>query len=382
MGAAMSRFLHTYGPKACALLVLALAMIPRRILTSVAWSLGNVAYGGLGIFVVTVMVLVMREAYTVVQIQKKQERDLLKQKEIDKKNAALFKSAREKLERLSKRSDRKRLLSCSLFLSDVCNMSIPLSSQLGDLVELFVRDFICNWWNKIGTDTTFVDDVRVTALGAVVELSRRASTVNVPVFLATDVLDALRHHIIWFKELSRRVASKHSARTVMGSVNTKFFEDRNRLIEAALRSEGRMHVACESEEAEVEYLRHITKEILARILTSADYECPMVRHLFREAISHTILLPLISAFSEPNYMNWIVEKIFDDSANSMSADTTTADQNAAAPGSARPENDMQDEEFDSLKDDETISKRYYAGVMSDKLAEKYLNGYACMYVFD
>ena len=49
------------------------------------------------------MVLVMREAYTVVQIQKKQERDLLKQKEIDK-NAALFKSAREKL-KVIKRSD-------------------------------------------------------------------------------------------------------------------------------------------------------------------------------------------------------------------------------------------------------------------------------------
>ena len=84
------------------------------------------------------------------------------------------------------------------------------------------RLYICNWWGKIGTDITFVDDVRITALGAVVELSRRASTVNVPVFLATDVLDALRHHIIWFKELSKRVASKHSARMVMGSVNTKF----------------------------------------------------------------------------------------------------------------------------------------------------------------
>ena len=51
----------------------------------------NVAYGGLGIFVVTVMVLVMREAYTVVQIQKKQERDLLKQKEIDKKCSSIQK---------------------------------------------------------------------------------------------------------------------------------------------------------------------------------------------------------------------------------------------------------------------------------------------------
>ena len=42
---------------------------------------------------------------------------------------------------------------------------------------------------------------------------------------------------------------------------------------------------------------------------------------------------------------------------------------------------MQDEEFDSLKDDETISKRYYAGVMSDKLAEKYLKGMpACTFL--
>ena len=53
----------------------------------------------------------------------------------------------------------------------------------------------------------------------------------------------------------------------------------------------------------------------------------------------------------------------------------------AALGSARPENDMQNEDFDSLKDDEAISVRYYAGVMSDKLAEKYLNGMpACTFL--
>ena len=65
-------------------------------------------------------------------------------------------------------------------------MPSSVSNQLGELVELFVRDFICNWWVNIGTDYTFVDDVRLTTLGAVVEISRRASTVNVPVFLATD----------------------------------------------------------------------------------------------------------------------------------------------------------------------------------------------------
>ena len=87
---------------------------------------------------------------------------------------------------------------------------------------------------------------------------------------------------------------------------------------------------------------------------------------------------LLFPFSEPNYMNWIVEKIFDDSANSMSEHDYGS--KPAAPGSARPENDMQDEKFDSLKDDETISKRYYAGVMSDKL-EKYLKGMpACTFL--
>ena len=313
MGALLSRLWKEHSLKIISVCIICVATLdPRKILYHLISSTRNVILSGVGIVAAVAMVLTVREAYIILQENKRQEELLAKQKIDDRKNANVFKNAREKLDRMIRRGGKKRLLSCSLFLNDVCNMPSSVSNQLGELVELFVRDFICNWWVNIGTDYTFVDDVRLTTLGAVVEISRRASTVNVPVFLATDALEALRHHIIWFKELSRRVASKHSARTVMGSVNTTFFEDRNRLIEAALRSEGRMHVACESKEAELEYLRHITNEILARILTNKDYECPMIRHLFREALAQTVFLPIFTNFSEPDYMNWIIEKIFDD----------------------------------------------------------------------
>lgn len=312
MGTFLSRLWKEHNIKIISVCIICLATFdPRKIIYSLIYSPRVLALSGVSILAIAAAFLIVREAYIILRENRRQEKLLLQQKEEDRKNGNIFKNAREKLERMARRSGKKRLLSCSIFLKDVCHMPASLSVQLGDIIELFIRDFVCNWWKNIGTDHTFVDDVRVTVLGAVVEISRRASTVNVPVFLATDALEALRHHIIWFKELSRRVASKHSARMVMGSVNTSFFEDRNRLIETALRNEGRMHVACESEEAELEYLRHITNEILARILTNKDYDCPMVRHLFREALAQTVFLPLFTSISEPNYMNWIIEKIFD-----------------------------------------------------------------------
>ena len=385
MGALLSRLWKEHSLKIISVCIICVATLdPRKILYHLISSTRNVILSGVGIVAAVAMALTVREAYIILQENKRQEELLAKQKIDDRKNANVFKNAREKLDRMIRRGGKKRLLSCSLFLNDVCNMPSSVSNQLGELVELFVRDFICNWWVNIGTDYTFVDDVRLTTLGAVVEISRRASTVNVPVFLATDALEALRHHIIWFKELSRRVASKHSARTVMGSVNTTFFEDRNRLIEAALRSEGRMHVACESKEAELEYLRHITNEILARILTNKDYECPMIRHLFREALAQTVFLPIFTNFSEPDYMNWIIEKIFDDTPTEeeeekdMENETNVIGEKDHVDG-----NNINDDrnKYSNVKNDEKISLRYYAGVMSNKLAGKYLSSMpACTFL--
>jgi hypothetical protein len=377
MGVLLSRLWKEHSIKIISVCIICLATVdPRKIIYSLVYSPRMVILSGVSILALIAAILTVREAYVVLKENKRQEELLLKKKTEDRKNGSIFKNAREKLERMARRGGKKRLLSCSIFLKDVCHMPASLSVQLGDLIELFVRDFICNWWSNIGTDHTFVDDVRVTALGAVVEISRRASTVNVPVFLATDALEALRHHIIWFKELSRRVASKHSTRMVKGSVNTTFFEDRNRLIEVALRNEGRMHVACESEEAELEYLRHITNEILARILTNKDYECPMVRHLFREALAQTVFSPIFTSISEPNFMNWIIEKIFDDTkdANTMDEKEQVGKSDIIDDKSSSNFDDNRyGENDDNVKNDEKISLRYYAGVMSNKLAEKYLS---------
>ena len=61
------------------------------------------------------MALTVREAYIILQENKRQEELLAKQKIDDRKNANVFKNAREKLDRMIRRGGKKRLLSCSVY---------------------------------------------------------------------------------------------------------------------------------------------------------------------------------------------------------------------------------------------------------------------------
>jgi hypothetical protein len=311
---------------------------------------------------------IVYEAYKVIR-NAKEDAKRVAEKEKEKADAEkAWKDTRLRLEKEARRSGRGRIASPGMFLNKVCRLPAVVAHELGEIVELFVRDFILNWFQNVGTDTSFIDDIRLMTMWAMVEISRRASGVNVPVFLATDGGDVLRHHIMWYKEMSRRVASKHAPRTIMGSVNDSFYTDRNRLVEAAFRHEGRMHPACESAVTEAKYLRHVSNELLSRILPANDYNCAMVRHLLRECIAMTILQPIGESVADPDFLNWAIELVFD----KYSADATEPEQDdagASKPGEGGSNGDADTGVVGQL---DAESSRYFAGSMSTKMAEKYL----------
>jgi len=309
------------------------------------------------------------EAHKIIRQAKREVQHLEDLKKAKSADGDAWKAAREVLERDYRRSDRKRIVSPGLFLTDVCGMPFSIASEMGEIIELLLRDFILNWFDKIGSDQRFVDDIRIMTLSTVVELSRRCSKVNIPVIIATDGGEAVRHHLMWYKEISKRVAAKHAPRIVMGSINDSFYADRNRLVEAAFRQEGRMHTACESEETELLYLRHVSNEILARILPAADYECPMVRHLLRECVAVTVALPIVHSV-DPDLFNWAIEELFAKYSTVGGAATIgaeTHDNSGESSGSGQhPRTSARQGVLDHQ------SMRYFAGAMSPKMAEKYL----------
>ena len=309
------------------------------------------------------------EAYKIIRQAKREVKHLEDLKTARSAEGDTWKAAREVLEREYRRSDRKRIISPGLFLTDVCGMPFSIASEIGEIIELLLRDFILNWFDKIGSDQRFVDDIRIMTLSTIVELSRRCSKVNIPVIIATDGGEAVRHHLMWYKEISKRVAAKHAPRVVMGSINDSFYADRNRLVEAAFRQEGRMHTACESEETELLYLRHVSNEILARILPAADYKCSMVRHLLRECVAVTVALPIVHSV-DPDFFNWAIEELFAKYSTVGGAATIGAEargNSGESSGSGRhPRMSARQDALDEQ------SMRYFAGAMSPKMAEKYL----------
>jgi hypothetical protein len=59
-------------------------------------------------------------------------------------------------------------------------------------------------------------------------------------------------------------------------------------------------------EDELNYLRHVSNEVVARLLMNNDYKCGVVRHIFREILACNILAGIMSCFC-PDYLNyWIL----------------------------------------------------------------------------
>ena len=108
MGALLSRLWKEHSLKIISVCIICVATLdPRKILYHLISSTRNVILSGVGIVAAVAMVLTVREAYIILQENKRQEELLAKQKIDDRKNANVFKNAREKLDRMIRRGGKK-----------------------------------------------------------------------------------------------------------------------------------------------------------------------------------------------------------------------------------------------------------------------------------
>ena len=101
---------------------------------------------------------VVYQAYKVIRNTKEEAKRVAEKKKEKADAENDWKSVRLRLEKETRRSGRGRIESPGLFLNKVCRLPAVVAEQLGEIVELFVRDFILNWFQNVGSDTAFIDD--------------------------------------------------------------------------------------------------------------------------------------------------------------------------------------------------------------------------------
>lgn len=77
-------------------------------------------------------------------------------------------------------------------------------------------------------------------------------------------------------------------------------------IEAFIENENPIHPATFNRNAEIDYLRQLSKQLLNCLISCSNNESKVIVNLLKEVLTHTVLLPLMDVISDPGTINYLV----------------------------------------------------------------------------
>lgn len=201
-----------------------------------------------------------------------------------------------------------------------------IDEQLHEILSFTIRDYVYPWYDVVSADDEFPHHVRVTAHKIIVTFANRMKEVDWIPYLTTRLVDDAASHLRLFRQARakmkqgvghrRQLSGDH--RWSVGSSNSgssksnceskpvdleSAFFDLELTMEENLMC--RDHICLDSENGK-SYLREISEVILFLMMPEENFHCTALRHLVRELLVNSILLPLIELFSDPDYINQII----------------------------------------------------------------------------
>ncbi|KAJ3275962.1 Intermediate filament protein [Terramyces sp. JEL0728] len=173
------------------------------------------------------------------------------------------------------------------------------------------RDYIQTWYKNISRNNSFPRNIDNLLHYAVIELIYRFQTVDISQWILSRLLNIVTAHL---KEVQNAVRLLRAS-----GIQSKDPASVERLL-AQHYCQGKLHpaltaTAVNTSETELVWLRKRIKPIVPLLLSKKDASNPMVFVLVRELLLNTLLKPLITSFSDPDYWNqtfgWIAELFLD-----------------------------------------------------------------------
>lgn len=143
-------------------------------------------------------------------------------------------------------------------------------------------------------DSTFVDELRTSLRFATANILLRYLEIDVGNVIANKMVPCAVKHIDDCLQIQEKAER--------GSVKIE---------QAAISHLGRkMHVCVTNRDNEIEYLRHLTSNILPHILSKYNLKCTNFNTLIREILASWVFLPLMDVIADPNIINLLVNITF------------------------------------------------------------------------
>ncbi|PYH95864.1 intermediate filament protein [Aspergillus ellipticus CBS 707.79] len=183
--------------------------------------------------------------------------------------------------------------------------SFVVSKGIDELLTLATRDFIASWYQYISPNPAFVNEVDRVIRTAVGNLCDRLLAEDLVSLLVSRIFPILTAHLKEFDVAERLVRGRNLTRNVTES------EELDLAIAGKYR-EGHLHPAAvlsvsDQKLVEQEYLRKIAVGLLPQLFPESVLNSRIVSVLVREILACAVFFPLVSALSDPDTWNQLVE---------------------------------------------------------------------------
>ena len=170
--------------------------------------------------------------------------------------------------------------------------SIVLDKAISELAELFLRDFVRSWHNRLKpSDFSFENEARATMARVFYTIERRARRIDATA-VAADAIFAVRHHLAAFRSA---LVQLHVSRRDL------FAEQQD--IVTAMQAYDRAHPTAFPVPAdETLFLERFSDTILFHTLRSSTYNTRPLRIFLRDLLSGLVFPATLNALSNEQFL--------------------------------------------------------------------------------
>ncbi|QPG76946.1 hypothetical protein FOA43_004340 [Brettanomyces nanus] len=188
-----------------------------------------------------------------------------------------------------------------------------INDTLNNIVSLIIRDFISNWFSRITTDQTFINDLKKQFRGIIIRLGKRLESTDFSDLLVHGLVPIIEKHLKDYSRAKDLIKNRKASAKYATMSSTK---EMDKAI-ASNYNQGSLHTAVKigskSNEQDIKlYLSEQIGKILLQLLDNNEVNSPPVLILVREILTNCVFYPIVSMLSDPDYYNQrIVTKLVD-----------------------------------------------------------------------
>ncbi|KAI1499512.1 PXA domain-containing protein [Biscogniauxia marginata] len=180
-----------------------------------------------------------------------------------------------------------------------------ISHALDDLLELISRDFIKSWYSNISKNPVFANEVDRVLRHVILRIRDRLFEIDLVEVVTGRIVPILTAHFREFDVAERAVRGRKLNRDVTESEELD-------LAIAAKYKDGKLHPAAsltysDTKLVQQDHLRHLTANILPKVLPINMLDSRAVFSLLREVVACSVMFPLVQLLAEPDTWNQLME---------------------------------------------------------------------------